>query len=107
MFTMSRIMLAVMAILLLTGPLGLDDSPACRMSDLAQAASLGDADPCPDGDQAVNANAVRVHACDCSFLLLPANLLDSAVTHLSLYFATVLQPQMAVLTPPAPPPRFI
>ena len=108
MFTMSRIVLAVMAFLLLAGPLGLTDSPACRMNDLAQTASIGDADPCPDGDQTVNAYTARVHACDCGSLILPANLLDTAVISLPpLAFVAALRPQTAVLAPPAPPPRFI
>jgi hypothetical protein len=108
MFTMSRIVLAVMAILLLLGPLGLADSPACRMSDLAQAASMGDADPCPYGDQRVKHNAINVHNCDCGVLMLPANLLDTAVAPLApLSFVAALLPQTDTLAPPAPPPRFI
>lgn len=108
MFTMSRILLAVMALLLLADPLGLADSPACQMSDLAQTAALGDADPCPDGDQTIDANNIRVHTCDCSSLLLPETLLDTAVAPLApLSFVAALRPQTAVLTPPAPPPRFI
>ena len=99
-------MLAVIATLLLASPLGLADSPACQMNDLAQAVNIGDVTPCHYGEQTVEHNTA--HVCDCSSLILPTNLLETAVAPLApLAFMVTLQPQTAVLAPPAPPPRFI
>lgn len=106
MFTMSKIVLAVMVMVLLTGPMGLADAPACRMNDLAQAAGFGDTDPCPNGDQIVNFNAITVHSCSCYTLILPETLLDTVITlQAPLSFVTALRPQTAVPSPLTPPPR--
>ncbi|MCB9434863.1 MAG: hypothetical protein H6668_23125 [Ardenticatenaceae bacterium] len=92
----------------MTGPMGLADAPACRMNDLAQAAGFGDTDPCPNGDQIVNFNAITVHSCSCYTLILPDILLDTVVTFQApLSFVAALRPQTAVLSPLTPPPRTI
>ncbi len=103
-------MLAVMAFLLLVAQSGLVDSPACGMSDLVQSVSITAADPCPgpDNEQLDNANAIKVHTCDCGALISLDYPLDVAVTLLLPHsFVFLLQPFTAVLKPPAPPPRFI
>ncbi len=105
---MSRIVLAIIAALFLSSSLVMEDSPACRMSDLAQAASAGHTDPDPNRPPPVSIDAVCVHVCSCTVLLLTSNLLDSAAANQALLPpAYALWPQLAVTPPLTPPPRLV
>lgn len=108
MFTMTRIVLAVMAVLLLVAPFSWADSPGCRMNDLAQTASLGRIDPCPESDQSAISHTIHVHICNCGSLIGSAPTLVTAVLLPSFtFFMDALWPQTAVTAPHTPPPRTI
>ena len=98
----------MMVFLLLVNQLGLADSVACRVSNLTQSIGIGDTDPCLDGDQTFNLNAIRIHASGCGSLMLPVNFLDTTVSLLTSFaIVSLLQPQTAVTEPSTPPPRLI
>lgn len=108
MFMMSRTVLVVLALLLLAGPLGEGDSPACHMSGLVQTTSLDRIDPCPEGDQAAGSNTIHAHTCTCGSLIASGPPLVTAVPALSFtFYMDALWPQTAVTAPRTPPPRTI
>jgi hypothetical protein len=103
---MSKTLLAVMAFLLLVGPFGLAGAAVCQASDFTQTIPVDDADPCPDNEQMIK--TIKVHSCDCGSIMLPTEVLETAVSSLTQFsFELLLWPQTAVTELSTPPPRLI
>ena len=103
---MSKTLLAVLAFLLLMGQFGLAGAAVCQASDFTQTVPVDDADPCPDNEQMIK--TIKVHTCDCGSIMLPIEVLETAVSLRTQFsFDAILWPQTAVTELSTPPPRLI